>query len=685
MDWSLCPGRYISLFVSSDSLKAIRQKLDALDKSIVDALATRDQLVEEVAQLKTDPSQPVRDVSREEALLGKVVGHAESAGVNKDLVTRLFREIMDHSLRRQHRRLTPGEKAASKRTAVVAYQGTQGSYSNQTAARHFSSADFEVELRGFPNFKQAIDAVANGEADYGVLPVENTTAGSINETYDLLAKYDLHQIGEEVHRIEHCLLAVEPVPLGRIRRILSQAQALAQCTDFLDSLDNCQAVSFTDTAMACQKIQADQDLSEAAIASEEAGRLYGLHVIKRNVANQKDNFTRFAVVAREAAAYDLRIPCKTSIILATRHEKGALLECLKVLAQSGLNLSKLESRPRPNVPWQYLFYIDFEGNIQAPEVQEALLAVKAHASYMKILGSYPARTTKASAPAQVQVEGGEAQQAARVTKSGQEPISVDILKSLEQVSYRLASRANRQEDTIINIGRLSIGGPSPVLLAGPGVITTQDELRSVAELIKNAGGGVLVGACYTQTRERKGLGDAGLEMLSSVGREFDLPKMTEVVHPDQVVKSAAQVDLLQISARNMQNFELLKAVGQVDCPVMLRRGLMASLEEWLVAAEFVLAQGNQQVILCERGIKTFETATRSTLDLSCIPILRERTHLPVVVDPSDACGQARWILPLAEAALVAGADGVMVEVGASGSEQSLSEEQFTRLSRRMNL
>jgi len=506
--------------------------------------------------------------------------------------------------------------------------------------------------------------------------VENTTAGSINETYDLLAKYDLHQIGEEVHRIEHCLLAVEPVPLSRIRRILSQAQALAQCTEFLDSLDHCQAVSFTDTAMACQKIQADQDLSEGAIASEEAGRLYGLHVIKRNVANQKDNYTRFAVVSRDAVEYDLRIPCKTSVILATRHEKGALLECLSVLAKYDLNLTKLESRPRPNVPWQYLFYIDFEGNIHAPEVQEALAAVKAHTSYMKILGSYPARTTKASAPADPQVAANATK---RIAMSRPKSVAADVLKDLEQAPYRLASRANRKEDTIINLGRLSIGGDVPVVFAGPGLIQSEAELRKSAQFLKNEGGGILVGGCYTQTRDRVGLADEGLQLLEAVSREFDLPRMTEVNHPDQVTKAVAQVDLLQISARNMQNFELLKAVGKVDCPVMLRRGMMASLDEWLAAAEFLLAQGNQQVILCERGIKTFETATRGTLDLSSIPILRERTHLPVVVDPTDACGKRRWILPLAQAALACGAHGVMVEAGAEGSEQSLNVEQFSLL------
>jgi len=664
--------------VSSDELKQVRDKLDALDKSIVDALAARDRLVEEVAHLKSDPNRPVRDLSREEALLGKVADHAESSGVNRDLVTRLFREIMDHSLRRQHRRLAQGDAKNENAVVRIAYQGTNGSYSNQTAAKHFASADFEVELLGFPNFKQAIDAVANGTAEYGVLPVENTTAGSINETYDLLGQYDLHQIGEEIHRIEHCLMAVEPVPLSRIRRIYSQPQALAQCTEFLDSLDHCQAVSFTDTAMACQKIQQDQNLTDAAIASEEAGRIYGLHVIKRNVANQKDNYTRFAVISKTPVEYDLRIPCKTSVILATRHEKGALLECLTELAKHGLNLTKLESRPRPNVPWQYLFYLDFEGNLASENVQEALVEVKAFTSYMKVLGSYPSRTTEASAPA---VPKRSSETKGRTTKPRTDSISDEIRQDLEKKPYVLASRAKRSADTVIKVGNFSIGGGSRIVLAGPAGLD-EKELRSFAENLKELGGGVLAVNCFTHAAAASLSYSEALNVLSSVGQDYGLPTMTEVSHPDEIDAAKGLIGILQVSSRNMQNYALLHALGKVDRPILLRRGMMASLDEWLSAAEVILAQGNQQVILCERGIKTFETSTRGTLDLTSIPIVRERSHLPVIVDPTDACGQSRWIPALAQASVFAGAHGVMIETThQETSQRALTLDKFNELVR----
>lgn len=661
-------------------LDAIRSELDTLDKTIVDALAERDQLVQQVATLKSDPDKPVRDLAREEALLGRIVEHARDVGLNADYVTRLFRDILDHSLRRQVRRLAGEAEQEGRRVAVVAYQGTNGSYSNQTAKRHFASADFDIELRGFHTFKQAIDAVASGDADYGVLPVENTTAGSINETYDLLAQYDLHQIGEEVHRIDHCLLAVDKVPLSRIRRILSQPQALAQCTEFLDSLDHCQAVSYTDTAMACQKIKQDQDLSGAAIASEEAGQLYGLEVIRRDIANMKDNFTRFAVVAKDAVRYDLRVACKTSLILATRHEKGALLECLQVLARHDVNLTKLESRPRPNVPWQYLFYLDLEGNVEDPEVQEALRGVSAHTSFLKVLGSYPARNTHAGKPADP--KPSDASDVALETPQ----LEAFDLSGLEKKPYRLASRVHRVDDTIVVVGDVEIGGGAPVLIAGPRLVESQAQIDACARAVKDGGGRLLAGGCFSATAmpDSGALGFDGLDMLVRAGRSVGLPVVTEVVHPSDVAIVAKKVDVLQISSRNMQNFELLKAAGKVDRPVLLRRGTTASIDEWLTAADYILAQGNQQVILCERGIRTFETATRSTLDLTALPVVRDRTHLPVLVDPTEACGNHRWIPALVAASLAAGAHGVMVEMNVNPrGAQELPASAFASLTATM--
>ena len=235
-------------------------------------------------------------------------------------------------------------------------------------------------------------------ADYGVLPVENTSAGVFNEVYDLLLRTKLNIVGEEVFQIQHCLLAIDVVPLSKIRRVLAQWQALAQCSRFLAQLENCHKEPMADTAMAVRKVNEDQDLSQAAIASEEAARIYGLKVLERNITDQPENLTRFIVVAPKPVAVDLRIPAKTSLIIATAHEAGALLKALVVCERYGLNMTKLESRPRKGARFQYVFYLDFEGNIAEPRVDEALVELRGATSFLKILGCYPIANRERTAP-----------------------------------------------------------------------------------------------------------------------------------------------------------------------------------------------------------------------------------------------------------------------------------------------
>jgi chorismate mutase/prephenate dehydratase len=291
------------------------------------------------------------------------------------------------------------ESGTAESPLVVAYLGSEGGYSHLAAEQHFAAAGVKVVCRGYPSFRAALLAVESGAAQRALQPIENTTAGSINEAYDLLTQMDLYVIGEEVLRIEHCLVGLPGVPLSDLRRIYSHPQGLAQCSEFLATLEECAAQSFENTATAVKKIAADNDPSQAAIASERAANLYGLCVLKRDIANQAHNFTRFVVVAREPAHYAASIPCKTSLIFTTRHEQGALVRCLNILADHGLNLTKLESRPRPETPWEYIFYADVEGNIESRNVSDALTQMQNHTSFFKVLGSYPARTRSPSTPA----------------------------------------------------------------------------------------------------------------------------------------------------------------------------------------------------------------------------------------------------------------------------------------------
>ncbi len=667
----------------SDQLSDLRGRLDALDAELVRQLTERFRLALAAADAKSGATVPLRDQQREAELLHEVRRHAREHGMDEEVIDSLYRGILEHSVRYQVEHMA---KATDSRPIRVTYQGSDGAYSQIAARRHFADRGRELELRGSPTFRETLEAVSRGEADRALLPIENTTAGSINEAYDLLADTRLVAVGEEILRIDHCLVALRPVPVESITRVLSHPQALAQCSRFLGNLADCTAEAYTDTAMAVERIVAEDDSTQAAIASAEAASLHGLTVIARNIANQRENYTRFLVIAREAATLEGETPCKTSLVLVTRHERGALARCLDVLAEHDLNLTKLESRPLPKTPWEYTFYLDFEGNANDDNVAEALRRVTARARYIRVLGSYPC----------AQATAGWRSTSTPRRRASTRLQRLEPAKTEDQAhassSYPLASRATRNEDTLVRIGQVTVGGHEPVLIGGPCSVESATQIAACAAAVKESGGQMLRGGCFkprTSPYSFQGLGYEGLELLAEAGRRYGLPIVTEVLHPGDVAGVAELADVLQIGARNVQNFALLRAVGEVQRPVLLKRGMMSCIEEWLAAAEYILERGNQEVILCERGIRTFETATRGTLDLSAIPVVRERTHLPVIVDPSHAAGLRRWVPPLARAALAVGAHGVMVEIhpepdkAKSDGPQSLTLPQFARLAREL--
>jgi 3-deoxy-7-phosphoheptulonate synthase len=232
--------------------------------------------------------------------------------------------------------------------------------------------------------------------------------------------------------------------------------------------------------------------------------------------------------------------------------------------------------------------------------------------------------------------------------------------------YKVVSRDFHPADTVVRVGEVRLGWrQEPVVIAGPCAVESRDQVLAAARAVRAAGARMLRGGAFkprTGPHTFQGLGYQGLEYLAEAGRVVGLPIVTEVMRIDQLEPVAAVADCLQIGARNMQNFDLLKEVGRVGKPVLLKRGMSATLEEFLAAAEYILLEGNDQVILCERGIRTFERALRNTLDLGVVPYLRQVTHLPVIVDPSHALGRRDLVIPMAKAALVVGAAGIMVEV-----------------------
>ena len=242
--------------------------------------------------------------------------------------------------------------------------------------------------------------------------------------------------------------------------------------------------------------------------------------------------------------------------------------------------------------------------------------------------------------------------------------SVDKVMHVQE-PYKLANRAFHPEDSVIDVSGVKIGGGHMGLIAGPCSVESFDQVLEIAKAAKAAGANLLRGGAFkprTSPYSFQGLGLDGLEILCQVKQEVGLPIVTELMSPEYLDVFNEKVDLIQIGARNMQNFDLLKQLGQVDRPILLKRGLNATYEEWIMSAEYIMASGNENVILCERGIRTFETYTRNTLDLQSIPVLRKKTHLPVVIDPSHAGGKWWLVEPMAKAAVAAGADGRMIEV-----------------------
>jgi prephenate dehydratase len=269
-------------------------------------------------------------------------------------------------------------------SSVVAFQGEHGAYSEQAVRQHFGP---DATTRPTRTFLDILAALQDGRAQFGMLPVENSLAGTVLPAYDLLVDYDLHIQAEVIVRVEHCLMAPPGTPLSDISRVISHPQALGQCEQTLRRM-RLEPVEYYDTAGAARDLAANPQPGTAAIAGALAAETYGLEVLVHHLEDQDFNFTRFFVLGLTPP--ERRDPSKTSIILTTRHVPGALYEAMGELARRGINMTKIESRPRRNRPWHYLFYVDFEGHEEDEDIKQALLGILKHASFLKVLGSYPA-------------------------------------------------------------------------------------------------------------------------------------------------------------------------------------------------------------------------------------------------------------------------------------------------------
>jgi len=297
---------------------------------------------------------------------------------------------------------------------------------------------------------------------------------------------------------------------------------------------------------------------------------------------------------------------------------------------------------------------------------------------------------------QVQLNLGTDKVVVAILGSNTGQVSTDtfaVLPGVESVTrimkpYKLASREFKGEDSVVNVGKVQIGGKHVVVMAGPCAVENEERLMEVAKAVKEAGAAVLRGGAYKPRSSPfsfQGLEEMGLELLAKARKTFSIPVITEVVDPHDVELVIKSADILQVGARNMQNFALLTEVGKSKRPVLLKRGFSSTVTEWLTAADYLLAEGNNQVILCERGIRTFEDSVRFSLDISSVPVVKKFSHLPLIVDPSHAAGHYSLVPAIAKAAVAAGADGILIEVHPNPKEalvdglQSLTISDFTRL------
>ena len=379
-------ARYVACVTKPENLAALRNAIEALDRKLLGLLAERMRYSDAVASAKLAAASPFRDPLREDEVLQRVRHAAAEMGLDPHESERLYRVIMEMSVARQQAFVHDLASAPLR----VAYQGVEGAYSHLAAQRRYAGRDGGALLTGYDTFRGAAEAVRDGSVDVALLPVENTTAGSVPETYDLVAELGLRLNAEVVSRVEHCLLVLPGTHLEHVRTVISHPQALAQCETFLRALPNVQTRTEFDTAGAARRVRDGGDRSVAAIASESAARVYGLEVLERGIQSQAGNFTRFVEIAREARPCPPDAPCRTTLLLTLAHQPGALGQVLVRFGERGVNLSRIESRPVPGATFRYRFYLDLDAHAASAPVVAALADIRPFVSDQQLLGTYPA-------------------------------------------------------------------------------------------------------------------------------------------------------------------------------------------------------------------------------------------------------------------------------------------------------
>lgn len=373
-------------------LLELRDEIDRIDSEIVALYEKRMQISQEVAEFKISTGKPVFDKEREQSKLDTLVQKVDKDFLKKG-IAELFEQIMSMSRKRQYQLLTEHglaektdfvevEKLDYKNARIV-FQGTEGAYSQLALKEYFGN---HTDSWHVDTWRDAMEAIKNGEADYAVLPIENSSAGIVSENYDLMVEYDNCIVGEQIIRIDHALLALKDAKMEDITDIYSHPQALMQCSRYLDAHREWEKHSCKNTAMASQKVKEDGKIHKAAIASKLNAKIYGLQVLEEAIQDNKDNYTRFIIVTGQKIFE--KNAKKISICFEIPHESGSLYHKLSHFIYNGLNMNKIESRPVQGKAWEYRFFVDFDGNLNDAAVQNALRGLKEETIRLKILGNY---------------------------------------------------------------------------------------------------------------------------------------------------------------------------------------------------------------------------------------------------------------------------------------------------------
>ncbi|RIY32977.1 hypothetical protein CJP74_03070 [Psittacicella melopsittaci] len=380
---------------SNKDLVQIREEINTIDAKLIELLASRRNLSAQVADYKIHNSKPIKDLSREREVISNLVNTAAAnkLNLNADLLNAVYKAILNDSCNYQQEIILREKdlyNLKQKETIAISYLGLPGSYSYVACEQFAQHLSKKSQLNGFENFNDVVNAVTFGKADFAVLPLENTTSGSINEVYDLLAKTSLEIVADIAIDINHVFVAKELFDEKEIEVIYTHAQPYEQSTMHLRELQpNAQIVFTASTTHAMQEVAKADNPRAAAIGNSSSAKLYDLQIISDSIANSANNQTRFVVLSKQEVKFDQSVSYKTMLQLITNHTEGALVNSLEVFKKYKINLTKLESRPILGSPWREMFFVEFEGHLNQIHVQQALAELEENCRGLKVVGSFP--------------------------------------------------------------------------------------------------------------------------------------------------------------------------------------------------------------------------------------------------------------------------------------------------------